>query len=247
MLEPGRRGEDRPRLLEVSGLSVDYGGLRALREVSIAVDGGEVVSIIGANGAGKTTLIKAVMSRVKRSTGSIRFDGRDIADVPTPEIVASGIALVPEGRRLFPGLTVEENLRIGLHVGRGRVMGLESAYAAFPVLHDKRRQPAGRLSGGQQQMVAIGRAMLAGPRIMLCDEISLGLAPVVIEQMYAALSSLKAAGIGILVVEQDIQRSLKVADRFYCLLEGRVTLAGRPAEHERSAIVDSYFGVRETS
>ncbi len=232
------------RLLEVAGLSVDYGGLRALREVSVAVDQGEVVSIIGANGAGKTSLIKAIMGRVRRSQGSIRFDGREIADTATPDIVASGIALVPEGRRLFPGLTVEENLRIGLAVGRGRVATLDPAYAAFPVLFDKRRQPAERLSGGQQQMVAIGRALLAGPRIMLCDEISLGLAPVVIAQMYASLAALKAAGIGILVVEQDIQRSLTVADRFYCLLEGRVTLEGRPADHARSAILDSYFGVQ---
>lgn len=241
MLEPVRQGAC---LLEVTGLSVDYGGLRALREVSVAVARGEVVSIIGANGAGKTSLIKAIMGRVRRSAGSIRFDGREIADAATPDILAAGIALVPEGRRLFPGLTVEENLRIGLHVGRGRMTVLDPVYAAFPVLRDKRRQPAGRLSGGQQQMVAIGRAMLAGPRIMLCDEISLGLAPITIEQMYASLASLKAAGIGILVVEQDIRRSLMIADRFYCLLEGRVTLAGRPADHDRSAIVDSYFGVR---
>ena len=131
--------------------------------------------------------------------------------------------------------------------GAGASRGLDSVYAAFPVLAEKRRQLAGRLSGGQQQMVAIGRAMLAGPRVMLCDEISLGLAPIVIEEMYVALAFLKQSGIGILVVEQDIQRSLAVADRFYCLLEGRVTLSGRPADHDRTVIVDSYFGVRNAS
>jgi len=152
------------------------------------------------------------------------------------------VALVPEGRRLFPSLTVEENLRIGQEVGREGGIGFEDVYRMFPVLKERRRQMARQLSGGQQQMVAVGRALLANPKLLLCDEISLGLAPVIIGDLYEMLPKIRERGIGILVVEQDISRSLAVADRFYCLLEGRVNLSGRPAETSRDIVASHYFG-----
>jgi branched-chain amino acid transport system ATP-binding protein len=230
-------------LLAVERLSVYYGQFRALFDVDLEVGSGEIVSIIGANGAGKSSLLKAIIGQVDRIDGTIRFEGRDLAGRPTSSIVAEGIALVPEGRRLFPSLTVEENLEIGREVGRDGEIGLEQIYGFFPVLREKRRQLARDLSGGQQQMAALGRALLANPKLLLCDEISLGLAPVVINGLYEIIPAIKARGIGILLVEQDISRSLAVADRFYCLLEGRINLAGRPAETTRETVVQHYFGL----
>ena len=214
-------------LLAVDGLSVFYGPFRAVHDLSFTVAAGEIVSIIGANGAGKSSLLKAIVSQVDRVEGRIGFDGVDIAGRPTAAVVADGVALVPEGRRLFPSLTVEENLHIGY----------------FPVLRERRRQRARELSGGQQQMVAVGRALLANPRLLLCDEISLGLAPTVINDLYALIPAFRDKGIGIVVVEQDITRSLAVANRFYCLLEGRVSLTGRPQDTTREAVAKAYFGV----
>lgn len=230
-------------LLSIEGLSVYYQQFRALHGIDIAVGPGEIVSIIGANGAGKSSLLKAIVTQVDRIEGRIRFAGEDIANRPTPAIVASGIALVPEGRRLFPSLTVEENLEIGRQIGRkGGGVSLAEIFDLFPVLHDKRRQPAGQLSGGQQQMVALGRALLTDPRLLLCDEISLGLAPTVVNDLYTLLLSINRRGIGVLLVEQDIRRSLAIASRFYCLLEGRISLAGRPADFDRDTITRHYFG-----
>ena len=229
-------------LLQVDKLSVFYGDFKAVDCVDLSVDAGEIVSIIGANGAGKSTLLKAVIGQSNRIEGRVCFDGADLAHRSTAEIVAGGIALVPEGRRLFASLSVEENLRLGWTVGRKGAIGFEEVWRLFPILEERRRQKAGLLSGGQQQMVALGRGLLANPRILLCDEISLGLAPIVINDLYAILPAIKTSGIAIVIVEQDISRSLAVADRFYCLLEGRVTLSGRPAETSREAVMKQYFG-----
>jgi branched-chain amino acid transport system ATP-binding protein len=229
-------------LLAVNDLSVFYGKFRALFGVSLDVAEGEIVSIIGANGAGKSSLLKAIVGQAPRIEGGIDFDGRSLAGQATPAIVKDGIALVPEGRRLFASLTVEENLDIGREIGRRGAIARDDVYGHFPVLAERRRQRASQLSGGQQQMVALGRAMLANPRLLLCDEISLGLAPVIIDGLYRILPDIRARGTAILLVEQDITRSLAVADRFYCLLEGKVNLAGRPGEVSRELVERSYFG-----
>src|SRR5579872_5646940 len=230
-------------LLAVEDVSVFYGKFRAINHVDIAVGAGEIVSIIGANGAGKSTLLKAIIGQADRVEGNISFAGEPIVGRATEAIVASGIMLVPEGRRLFPSLTVEENLRLGWDVGRKGEIGFADIWRLFPVLKERRRQRAGSLSGGQQQMVALGRALLANPRLLLCDEISLGLAPLVVNELYKLIPGIKRRGIGILIVEQDIERSLAVADRFYCLLEGKVSLAGRPAEVTRELVMQHYFGL----
>jgi branched-chain amino acid transport system ATP-binding protein len=229
-------------LLSVEALSVFYGHFRALSDIDLSVGAGEIVSIIGANGAGKSSLMKAIVGQADRIEGRIRLEGADLSGRSTAEIAKAGVALVPEGRRLFPSLTVEENLRIGQEVGRKGDIGFEDVYRMFPVLKERRRQMARQLSGGQQQMVAVGRALLANPKLLLCDEISLGLAPVIIGGLYEMLPKIRERGIGILVVEQDISRSLAVADRFYCLLEGRVNLSGRPAETSRDIVASHYFG-----
>lgn len=229
-------------LLEVRDLSVYYGKFRALFGISLDVGQGEIVSIIGANGAGKSSFLKALVGQVPRSEGEISLDGRSLSGTPTSKIVASGIALVPEGRRLFPSLTVEENLDVGWQIGRRGEIRLDDVFGFFPVLAERRKQRASELSGGQQQMVALGRAMLANPRLMLCDEISLGLAPVIIGQLYEILPEIRKKGTSILLVEQDISRSLAISDRFYCFLEGRTVLSGRPDEVSRDDIVRSYFG-----
>jgi len=230
-------------LLSVETLSVFYDKFRAVEEVSLEVAAGEIVSIIGANGAGKSTLLKALIGQADRIEGAIRFDGQDLRGRSTADIVASGIVLVPEGRRLFPSLTVEENLRLGWDVGRKGDIGFDDIWRLFPMLVERKRQKAGSLSGGQQQMVALGRGLLANPRLLLCDEISLGLAPRIVNDLYALIPSIKARGIGILVVEQDISRSLAVADRFYCLLEGKVSLSGRPGDISREVVMKHYFGL----
>ncbi|HEY1722929.1 MAG TPA: ABC transporter ATP-binding protein [Magnetospirillaceae bacterium] len=230
-------------LLAIEKLSVYHGPFRAVSELDLHVEEGEIVSIIGANGAGKSSLLNAIMGQVGRIEGAIRFGGESLNGLSTPAIVGRGVALVPEGRRLFPSLTVEENLNIGVDIGRSGSFRLDDIYGMFPILKDKRRQLARQLSGGQQQMVALGRALLANPRLLLCDEISLGLAPVVIGELYEILPTIAARGIGILLVEQDIGRSLAVADRFYCLLEGHVNLSGRPADTTRDVVISHYFGV----
>jgi branched-chain amino acid transport system ATP-binding protein len=230
-------------LLAVEGVSVFYDKFRAINNVDIAVGAGEIVSIIGANGAGKSTLLKAIIGQVDRVEGRIMFAGGDIVGDATETIVASGITLVPEGRRLFPSLTVQENLNLGRAVGRKGEIGFADIWRLFPDLQERRRQKAGSLSGGQQQMVALGRALLANPQLLLCDEISLGLAPLVVNELYTLIPQIKARGIGILIVEQDIERSLAVADRFYCLLEGKVSLSGRPAEVTRDLVMQHYFGL----
>jgi branched-chain amino acid transport system ATP-binding protein len=230
-------------LLAVEDVSVFYEKFRAINHIDVTVGAGEIVSIIGANGAGKSTLLKAIIGQADRVEGNINYAGEAIVGRSTEAIVASGIMLVPEGRRLFPSLSVEENLGLGWDVGRKGEIGFADIWRLFPVLEDRRRQKAGSLSGGQQQMVALGRALLANPRLLLCDEISLGLAPLVVNELYTLIPQIKARGIGILIVEQDIERSLSVADRFYCLLEGSVSLSGRPGDVPRDLVTKHYFGL----
>lgn len=230
-------------LLETVGLTANYGDFRALFGVDMRVDAGETVAIIGANGAGKTTLLRAITGVLRTGRDQVRWKGDPIGGLPADEVMKRGIAMVPEGRRLFPSLTVEENLLIG---GQERQTGgpwtLGSVYELFPILRERRASPGTALSGGQQQMVAIGRALMSNPDLLLCDEISLGLAPVVIRDIYAAVPRIKATGASLVIVEQDIGQALRVADRVYCMMEGRVTLTGKASEVSREAIHAAYFG-----
>jgi branched-chain amino acid transport system ATP-binding protein len=230
-------------LLDIAGLTANYGDFQALFGVDLTLNAGETVAIIGANGAGKTTLMRAITGIV-RGRGKMDLDGASIASLSAPEVLMAGIAMVPEGRKLFPSLTVEENLLIGAHARKvAGPWNLQAVYDLFPILKERRNSPGTALSGGQQQMVAIGRALMSNPRVLLCDEISLGLAPVIIRDIYAAVPKIKASGASMIVVEQDIGQALKIADRVYCMMEGRVTLTGTPATLSREAIHDAYFGV----
>jgi branched-chain amino acid transport system ATP-binding protein len=231
-----------PLLLETVKLTAHYGDFQALFGLDVAMAEGETVAIIGANGAGKSTFLKSVAGLLRSSHDSIRFRGEPIGDLPAYRVVDLGIALVPEGRRLFPSLSVEENLLLGGYSKRKGPWDLERVYDLFPVLKERRHNPSTALSGGQQQMVAIGRALLANPSLLLCDEISLGLAPIVIKDIYAALLSVTAGGTSVLLVEQDIGQALAVAHRVYCFQEGRVMLEGRPSELTRDQISHAYFG-----
>ncbi|MDB5999870.1 MAG: transporter ATP-binding protein [Rhizobacter sp.] len=229
-------------LLDVAGLSSHYGDLQALFELSLQVEEGQVIALIGANGAGKSTLINAIAGLGSRKVGSITFDGQPIQRLPAERIAHLGVALVPEGRMLFASLTVEENLVMGSNTRRSGPWTLESVYGLFPILREFRRRPATSLSGGQQQMVSIGRALMSNPRLMLCDEISLGLAPIVVEQIYRSFAGIRAQGVSLLVVEQDVARACSVADHVVCLLKGRMTLSGRPQELDAARIGAAYFG-----
>jgi branched-chain amino acid transport system ATP-binding protein len=230
-------------LLATAGLTAFYGDFQALFGVDVAVAEGEAVAVIGANGAGKSTLLRAICGLLPAPPDRIAYRGAPIGSLSPADIVARGIALVPEGRRLFPSLSVEENLLMGRQCGRKGPWHLDRVYALFPILRERRRQAATSLSGGQQQMAAIGRALMTNPELLLCDEISLGLAPIVIRDVYAALPGIRAEGTTLVVVEQDIARALGIADRVYCLQEGRVTLEGRPADLTRERIKLAYFGV----
>ncbi len=229
-------------LLDVRALDAWYGDFQALFGVSIEVAAGEVIAIIGANGAGKSTLLKCIAGAIPSRRDAIRFGGEPIGNEPAHAVVARGIALVPEGRRLFPSLSVEENLLIGGQLGRAGPWSLARIYELFPVLAERRNDPSTSLSGGQQQMVAIGRALMSNPRLLLCDEISLGLAPIVVREVYARLPSIVAQGSSLIIVEQDIVRALEAAARVYCLQEGRVALAGAAGTLTREAISAAYFG-----
>jgi branched-chain amino acid transport system ATP-binding protein len=230
-------------LLATSGLTAFYGDFQALFGVDMVIDEGETVAVIGANGAGKSTLLRTICGLLPASAERVRYRGDNIGALPPADIVARGIALVPEGRKLFPSLSVEENLLMGQQCGRKGPWHLDRVYDLFPILRERRRQPSTSLSGGQQQMAAIGRALMTNPELLLCDEISLGLAPIVIRDVYAALPGIRAEGTTLVVVEQDINRALGVADRVYCLQEGRVTLEGRPGDLTRERIKLAYFGV----
>jgi branched-chain amino acid transport system ATP-binding protein len=231
-------------LLEVSELTAHYGDFQALFGVDLRLEAGETVAIIGANGAGKSTLMRAITGLARVTGGTTTLSGTEISRLPAPDIHLRGVAMVPEGRRLFPSLSVEENLLIGGRAREGNgFWTLERIYEFFPILRERRHNPGTALSGGQQQMVAIGRALMSNPQVLLCDELSLGLAPVVIKEIYASVPRIKESGASIIVVEQDIGQALKIADRVYCMMEGRITLSGRPGELSREAIHDAYFGV----
>lgn len=229
-------------LLELDQVDAGYGAIRALFGVSLTLEAGRTLALIGANGAGKSTLLRAIAGLTPPSAGRVRFEGADLTGMPAHAIAARGIALVPEGRRLFASLTVEENLLMGASAGRAGPWNLQSIYTLFPDLVVRRQHGATMLSGGQQQMVAIGRALMANPRLLLCDELSLGLAPVVVRGLYAALAQVSAQGVALIVVEQDIGQALAAGDDWLCLREGEVVLAGTRGQADRGAIARAYFG-----
>jgi branched-chain amino acid transport system ATP-binding protein len=230
-------------LLATRALRSWYGDFQALFGIDFDLDSGEVVAIIGANGAGKSTFLRSLTGLNAVERDSVQFDGGAIGGLAPYDIVKRGIALVPEGRRLFPSLSVEENILIGANPRRRGRWNLGSVYALFPVLKERRKAPATALSGGQQQMVAIGRALMSNPAVLLCDELSLGLAPIVIRQTYDALARIIEQNVSVVVVEQDIGQAMRVASRIYCFQEGRVSLTGKPSELSREQVSSAYFGV----
>lgn len=238
--------------LETKGLTAHYGDFQALFDVDFKIAAGEVVALIGANGAGKSTMLRSIMGLLPVRREMIELDGIPVGGNPSHTMVANGVAMVPEGRRLFAGMSIEDNLRVAIDHGRKHTPGngseplwtLESIYRLFPVLAERRRANAESLSGGQQQMVAIGRALLNQPRILLCDEISLGLAPLIIREIYETLPAIAEAGTAILLVEQDVSLAQKATNRLYCMLEGRMTLTGKSSDITRSDIARAYFGAQ---
>src|SRR6476469_7290845 len=232
-------------MLSLDRVSAGYGGFQALFGVSLEVNAGEAVAVIGPNGAGKTTLLRAISKLVEPSAGDIRLEGRSLAPLPAHEVVAHGIAHVPENRRLFPRLTVEENLRMGAFSSRSRFherLGL--VYGLFPRLEERRRQPAGKLSGGEQQMCAIGRALMSGPKLLLLDEPSAGLAPVVVQSIFELVRRICAEGYTVLIVEQNIRQVLKVVGRAYLLDAGKIVQSGKAADLMNSKeIQKAYLGL----
>ena len=234
-------------LLSVESLDVRHGLLHAVRQVSLSLREGETVALVGANGAGKTTLLRTIAGAYRPAGGRVIFDGADITALPAHRRVRLGIALVPEGRRLFPGLTVEENLLTAGARGRPGPWTVERVLEAFPLLRPLRKRPAAALSGGEQQAAAIGRALMSNPRLLLLDEVSLGLAPIAVESVYASLRALIAGGATILLVEQDLARAMGTASRVVCLLVGRVALEGAAGELTREQITAAYFGLRRVA
>lgn len=230
-------------LLSTAGLTAAYGDFQALFGIDFTLAKGEVVALIGANGAGKSTFLKSIMGLIRVKPDMVKFDGEPVGGSPPHKMVQRGVAIVPEGRRLFTGMTVEDNLRVAIdHASGPGAWSLDTVYALFPILAEKRRTPVQSLSGGQQQMVSIGRALLNQPKLLLCDEISLGLAPKVVKEIYEALPAITAEGTAIILVEQDVGLAKRASQRLYCMLEGRVTLTGRSDEITRDAIGDAYFG-----
>ena len=230
-------------LLDIRSLDAHYGDFQALYGLDMRVAAGEVIAIIGANGAGKTTLMRSISGLLSNRSDGIRFKGQPIGALRADQVAALGLALVPEGRQLFPSLSVEENLAIGGKVGRAGPWSLNAVYELFPILKERRHQPSTSLSGGQQQMVAIGRALMANPELILFDEISLGLAPVIIRQIYDAMPGIVGEGMTAMIVEQDINQALKVSARVYCLQEGRVSLEGATGDLSHDDITRAYFGM----
>lgn len=230
-------------MLQAQGITAAYGDAQALFGIDFSMQAGEIVALIGANGAGKSTFLKTLTGLLPVKSGSLTFDGQSLNQIDAGDIVKLGLAMVPEGRRLFPSLTVEENLLMGTLSGRQGAWNLARVFKLFPILQEKRHMPSTSLSGGQQQMVAIGRALMSNPRLLLCDEISLGLAPVVIREIYAALPDIMGEGMSLLIVEQDVQLAMQVSSRVVCLQEGLVSLEGKSGELTRDQISKAYFGI----
>ncbi len=231
-------------VLTISNLTAHYGDFQALFGVDLTLEQGQALAVIGANGAGKSTLMRAITGILPSPRDAITLNGRAIGHLSAPEVLEAGISMVPEGRKLFPSLSVEENLLIGAHARTGNgYWTLERLYDLFPILRERRHNPGTALSGGQQQMVAIGRALMSNPTVLLCDEISLGLAPVVIRDIYATFPKIRESGASVIVVEQDIGQALRIADHVCCMMEGRITLSGAPTDLSRDAIHNAYFGV----
>ena len=232
-------------LLAVEQLDARHGLLKAVRNVDLRVAEGEILALVGANGAGKTTLLRTVAGVHRPASGRIMFDGRDVTALRAHQRVALGIALVPEGRRLFAGLTVEENLRVAGDAGRAGHWNIEALLEVFPMLKARLKTQAGLLSGGEQQATSIGRAMMTNPRLLLLDEISLGLAPLAIDNLYRSLTALFSSGTALVIVEQNLNRVLGVATRICCMLEGRIVLERETQLATRQQITEAYFGLRQ--
>ena len=230
-------------LLEVNGLTVHHGQLRALDQVSFRVFPGEVYAVIGANGAGKSTLLRTISGLHRPTDGAIRFDGTDVTGLRPERRATAGIVMVPEGRRLFASLTQEENLQVGATYARMGEWTIERVYELFGWMRERRNQRTEQMSGGEQQSVAIGRALVANPRILLLDELSLGLAPVVVQRIYSMLPQILATGLTVVLVEQDVSQALRVASHIHCLLEGRTTLQGTPSDVTAEQVEAAYFGL----
>jgi len=230
-------------VLRVAEIEVFYGQFQALFGVSLEIEAGEMATIIGANGAGKTTLLNAIAGALAPRSGDIVYHGKSIAGQPAYALCRQGIALAPEGRKIFPSLTVEENLLIGAYGGRQGPWHLATVYQLFPILEERARVSGIDLSGGEQQMLAIGRALMSNPDLLLMDEISLGLAPIIVKELYEVVAKIAQTGTTIILVEQDVSRGLKAANRVYCLLEGKVSLSGQPAQLTSEQISLAYFGV----
>ena len=246
---PDPPGNDRFRvengtpLLEVRDLVVHHGQLRALSGISLRVYPGEVYAIIGANGAGKSTLLRTIAGLHHPTDGSITYDGRDVTGMRPEKRATAGIVMVPEGRRLFPSLTLEENLKVGATYARKGPWTIDQVYEVFPWMKERRGQRTAQMSGGEQQSVAIGRALVANPRMLLLDELSLGLAPVILQRIYGMLPRILASGVTVLLVEQDVSQALRVATHLQCLLEGNTTLEGRPSDVTAAQVEAAYFGM----
>ena len=234
-------------ILAVDNLECRHGLLVAVRGIGFALNEGEILALVGANGAGKTTLLRTIAGAHRPVAGKITFDGQDVTGLKAHKRVKRGIALVPEGRRLFTGMTVEENLRVAGAHGRKGTWNLESVLEAFPQLKPKLKARAGDLSGGQQQATSIGRALMTNPRVLLLDEVSLGLSPLAVDQVYQSLAGLMGSGTTIIIVEQDLSRALKVSTRVICMLEGSIALEGTAAELDRERITAAYFGLNKRS
>ncbi|CAM5380367.1 ABC transporter ATP-binding protein [Eoetvoesiella caeni] len=232
------------KLLETRKLTAFYGDFQALFGIDFHVDEGEIVAVIGANGAGKSTLLKSITGLLVPPAQTLYLDGKPIAGLTPAKIVHRGVAMVPEGRRLFASLSVEENLLMGAYGGRRGIWNFESVAKLFPILKERRKSPATALSGGQQQMVAIGRALMSNPRLLICDELSLGLAPIVIKEIYDALKTVAATGLTAIIVEQDTSTAKEMSNRLYCLQEGRVSLTGISRQVGHEQITAAYFGLQ---